>query len=77
VSEHGSIIQTNIDHWSSAENEDILFSIKRRALSKQLLDKMKEPNEDELWKVRKNISLVLTYLFCFSSSYQPIQSTMI
>lgn len=77
MSEHGSIIQTNIDHWSSAENEDILFSIKRRALSKQLLDKMKEPNEDELWKVRKNISLVLTYLFCFSSSYQPIQSTMI
>ncbi len=77
MSEHGSIIQTNIDHWSSAENEDILFSIKRRALSKQLLGKMKEPNEDELWKVRKNISLVLTYLFCFSSSYRPIQSTMI
>jgi hypothetical protein len=77
VSEHGSIIQTNIDHWSSAENEDILFSIKRRALSKQLLDKMKEPNEDELWKVRKNISLVLKYLFRFSSSYRPIQSTMI
>jgi hypothetical protein len=53
VSEHGSIIQTNIDHWSSAENEDILFSIKRRTLSRQLLDKMKEPNEDELWKVRE------------------------
>jgi len=52
VSKDGSIIQTNIDHWSSAKNEDILYSIERRTLSKELLNKMATINEDELWKVR-------------------------
>ena len=51
MSEHGPIVQTNIDHWSSAEDEDVLFSIRRRALSKQLLSPMKEVNEHDLWKV--------------------------
>ena len=51
VSEHGTIVQTNIDHWSSAQNEDILFSIRRRALSRQLLNEMNQLNEVELWKV--------------------------
>lgn len=52
MSENGSIVQTNIDHWSSARDEDILFSIRRRTLSKELLKKMKEINEDKLWEVR-------------------------
>ncbi|CAF0921124.1 unnamed protein product [Rotaria sordida] len=51
VSEHGSIIQTNIDHWSSEKHEDILFSIKRRDLSKRFLSQMKGVNEYELWKL--------------------------
>jgi hypothetical protein len=54
VSEHGSITQTNIDHWSSEQNEDILFSIKRRTLSKQLLNQMKTINEYELWEVKRH-----------------------
>ncbi|CAF0844433.1 unnamed protein product [Adineta steineri] len=51
VSDHGSIVQTNIDHWSSDNNEDILYSIKRRSLSRNVLDEMKPINEYELWKL--------------------------
>jgi hypothetical protein len=53
VSEHGTIVQTNMDHWSSAANENIFYSIERRALARELLNKMKTVNEYELWKVRK------------------------
>ncbi|CAF4345728.1 unnamed protein product [Rotaria sp. Silwood2] len=51
VSEHGSIIQTNMDHWSLERDEDILYSILRRAVSKRLLNQMTEVNEYELWKL--------------------------
>lgn len=56
MSEHGTIVQSNIDHWSSAQDEDILFSITRRSLSRQLLNEMKQLNEQELWKVKRRIS---------------------
>lgn len=59
VSEHGTIVQTNIDHWSSVENEDILFSIRRRALSRQMLGSLEQINEDELWKVREKEFIVI------------------
>ncbi|CAF3873076.1 unnamed protein product [Rotaria sordida] len=64
VSEHGSIIQTNIDHWSSEKHEDILFSIKRRDLSKRFLSQMKGVNEYELWKDDLYWRLSSTYVCC-------------
>ena len=65
VSEHGTIIQTNIDHWSSEPNEDILFSIRRRDLSKRLLNQMQTINEENLWKV-------ITYMNNRVEIYQSI-----
>ncbi|CAF1004560.1 unnamed protein product [Adineta ricciae] len=68
VSEHGTIIQTNIDHWSSEPNEDILFSIRRRDLSKRLLNQMKTMNEENLWKliseypIYNNITIYGTFM---------------
>lgn len=49
--ENGPIVQTNIDHWSSAEDENILFSIARRDLCQKQLSKMLTVNEHELWMV--------------------------
>ena len=37
VREHGPIVQTNIDHWSTKSEEDIMNSIQRRALARRLL----------------------------------------
>ncbi|CAF2020874.1 unnamed protein product [Rotaria magnacalcarata] len=51
LAEHGPIVQTNIDHWSSNKDEDILSSIKRRAVSKRFLNNMKPINEYKLWKL--------------------------
>lgn len=53
--EHGSIVQTNMDHWSSNKNEDILDSIERRRLSNQLIKEMETIDEDQLWKVDNSI----------------------
>lgn len=64
MSEHGPIIQTNIDHWSSEANEDILYSIQRRTLSKQLLDQMKTINEHELWEVKRFDFYILNKCLC-------------
>lgn len=76
MSEHGTIVQTNIDHWSSAQNEDILFSIQRRALSRQILNSLRQFNEDELWKVREKDFLGNISNASFSRSSQRIRSSI-
>ena len=56
--EHGSIVQTNIDHWSSKSDEDILDSIERRRLSNRTLEEMETIDEDNLWKVDPSAELM-------------------
>eukprot|EP01111_Echinosteliopsis_oligospora_P006314 TRINITY_DN20397_c0_g1_i1.p1 TRINITY_DN20397_c0_g1~~TRINITY_DN20397_c0_g1_i1.p1 ORF type:complete len:459 (-),score=104.22 TRINITY_DN20397_c0_g1_i1:23-1399(-) len=51
VRENGPIIQTNIDHWSNNPEEDILWSIARRALATRLLSSIPEINEQSLWEL--------------------------
>jgi hypothetical protein len=48
---NGTIVQTNIDHWSMNQDEDVMFSTDRRSTARRLLKKMTVINEDALWEV--------------------------
>jgi hypothetical protein len=48
---NGTIVQTNIDHWSMNQDEDVMFSTDRRSTAKRFLKEMTVINEDALWKV--------------------------
>ena len=41
--EQGPAVQSNIDHWSFDEYDDILYSIERRELAKETLFEMEQP----------------------------------
>lgn len=47
ITEHGPIVQTNIDHWSDNEDDDILWSIERRALARASIHSMSNGPIDE------------------------------
>jgi len=59
LSEKGTIVQTNIDHCSSDPRENILYSIQRRDIARRLLNQMPTINEEELWKVKHIVHLLL------------------
>ncbi len=48
---NGTIVQTNIDHWSMNQDEDVMFSTDRRSTARRFLKKMTVINEDALWEV--------------------------
>ena len=50
---NGTIVQTNIDHWSMNQDEDVMFSTDRRSTARRLLKEMTVINEDALWKVSR------------------------
>lgn len=58
LEERGTIVQTNIDHWSDNENDDILYSIERRALARNILGSAEEEDEEIteefLWSLLSN-----------------------
>jgi len=58
LGKEGSIVQTNIDHWSSNEGDDILYSIERRALARNLLDSLEDVKEEVLWDILSNFPIL-------------------
>jgi len=57
MSEHGPIVQTNIDHWSEDKNMDVMDSIERRALARSSIESLMENgdiNKSSLWMVMSN-----------------------
>jgi hypothetical protein len=52
ISERGHFVQTNIDHWSFENSEDVMNSIDRRELALNRLEKPPSPITDEwLWNL--------------------------
>lgn len=47
----GSLVQTNIDHWSDDEEMDILYSIDRREKVKKFFARNPHVTENALWKL--------------------------
>jgi len=45
LSEHGFIVQTNIDHWSEDPNMDVMDSIERRTIARRAIDSLIENGE--------------------------------
>jgi len=51
IKELGTAVQTNIDHWSFEEDEDILYSIQRRELAQELCAQLQEINIDTMFNI--------------------------
>jgi len=51
LSELGTIVQTNIDHWRDDDQQDIMDSVERRELARELIEKLKVVNKDSLWEM--------------------------
>lgn len=51
ISEHGPAVQSNIDHWSNDENEDILYSIQRRELGREKCNNLGEVSKEKMFDI--------------------------
>eukprot|EP00010_Vexillifera_abyssalis_P001685 CAMPEP_0201553204 /NCGR_PEP_ID=MMETSP0173_2-20130828/19503_1 /ASSEMBLY_ACC=CAM_ASM_000268 /TAXON_ID=218659 /ORGANISM="Vexillifera sp., Strain DIVA3 564/2" /LENGTH=508 /DNA_ID=CAMNT_0047963831 /DNA_START=44 /DNA_END=1566 /DNA_ORIENTATION=+ len=49
LAEHGACIQCNMDHWSTDPNDDIMWSVRRRAVVRSYLDSFQSPTIEDLW----------------------------
>ena len=52
MAEHGSTVQTNIDHWSEDPDEDIMWSIQRRAIARKTLKSLRSKSAPITEEVR-------------------------
>jgi hypothetical protein len=52
MAEHGSTVQTNIDHWSEDPDEDIMWSIQRRAIARKTLQSLQRKSAPITEEVR-------------------------
>jgi len=59
TAEHGSTVQTNIDHWSEDPDEDIMWSIQRRAIARKTLQSLQRKSAPITEEVRP-IDLLLS-----------------
>lgn len=68
---HGPIVQTNIDHWNDNDNDDILYSIARRAKARKFVDKSPEfeqISESGLWQLMSKPPILNSLTVCFSAA---------
>eukprot|EP01087_Luapelamoeba_hula_P012980 TRINITY_DN3676_c0_g1_i1.p1 TRINITY_DN3676_c0_g1~~TRINITY_DN3676_c0_g1_i1.p1 ORF type:complete len:385 (+),score=27.58 TRINITY_DN3676_c0_g1_i1:450-1604(+) len=51
---YGYLVQANIEHWNNNEDDDILYSLERRALAHSLIQSLRSPTEGALWDLISN-----------------------
>mmetsp|Transcript_1221 Transcript_1221/g.1534 ORF Transcript_1221/g.1534 Transcript_1221/m.1534 type:complete len:451 (-) Transcript_1221:75-1427(-) len=51
ISELGTAVQTNIDHWSNEDDEDILYSIQRRELARELCNVLQDVTKETMFGI--------------------------
>lgn len=77
LSERGSIVQTNIDHWSFESAEDVMNSISRRETAYSSLENRSQPiSDDWLWALMST-SPILNDITIYGTLMVPSERRLI
>jgi hypothetical protein len=76
ISELGHFVQTNIDHWSFEDSEDVMNSIRRREVALAHLDKRPSTiSDDWLWKMM-SVTPILNDITIYGTLMIPAESKL-